>query len=62
MVFGFYLSRCDGELTRLQLAGKPLDLPPAVTVSHEEVLSIGKQKAEVMRQLVARIIEKIRDE
>ena len=46
----FEFGMCDGELTGMQLAGTPLDLPPAVTVSHEEVLSIGKQKAEAGRE------------
>jgi purine-nucleoside phosphorylase len=33
-----------------------LERPPTPTVSHEEVLQVGKLKAEVMRRLVERII------
>ena len=36
----------------LQLAGRPVKKDVEVTVSHEEVLHMGKAKAEVMRQLV----------
>ncbi|KAI9438137.1 inosine guanosine and xanthosine phosphorylase family protein [Lactarius indigo] len=39
-----------------ELAGQTLQRPPTPTVSHEEVLAVGKSKAEVMRQLVERII------
>ncbi|KAI9438879.1 inosine guanosine and xanthosine phosphorylase family protein [Lactarius psammicola] len=39
-----------------ELAGQALQRPPTPTVSHEEVLTVGKSKAEVMRQLVERII------
>ncbi|KAH9020375.1 nucleoside phosphorylase domain-containing protein [Lactarius hengduanensis] len=39
-----------------ELAGQTLQRPPTPTVSHEEVLTVGKSKAEVMRQLVERII------
>jgi len=39
-----------------ELAGQVLQRPPTPTVSHEEVLAVGKSKAEVMRQLVERII------
>jgi purine-nucleoside phosphorylase len=43
----------------LQLAGKPIQLPPAHVVSHEEVLAVGKAKAEVMRQLVETIVQQV---
>lgn len=36
-----------------------MSLPVMPVVSHDEVLSVGKRKAEVMRSLVARIIELI---
>ncbi|KAH9983121.1 hypothetical protein BJV77DRAFT_954694 [Russula vinacea] len=39
-----------------ELAGMALERPPTPTVSHEEVLQVGKLKAEVMRRLVERII------
>lgn len=42
-----------------QLAGKPSERPPTQTVSHEEVLTVGRQKAEVMKNLVEQIIENI---
>jgi len=45
------------EEVQAELAGKPLDVPPPAVVSHEEVLSVGKQKAEVLKLLVAKIIE-----
>ncbi|OAX33192.1 inosine guanosine and [Rhizopogon vinicolor AM-OR11-026] len=40
-----------------ELAGHPVELPPMATASHEEVLETGRQKAEVMRSLVERIVE-----
>ena len=33
-----------------------MELPRQPVVSHEEVLAIGRQKAEVMKQLIARIV------
>lgn len=33
-----------------------MERPPTPTVSHEEVLAVGKSKAEVVRELVERII------
>jgi len=39
-----------------ELAGIALERPPTPTVSHEEVLEVGKSKAEVMRRLVEQII------
>ncbi|CAL1710267.1 unnamed protein product [Somion occarium] len=47
------------EEVKAELAGKPLDQAPLETVSHDEVLVVGKQKAEVMKNLVAKIIETI---
>jgi purine-nucleoside phosphorylase len=35
----------------------PLPVPPTKVVSHEDVLAVGRQKAEDMKKLVARIIE-----
>lgn len=43
----------------VQLAGRPIQRPTTPEVSHEEVLEVGKQKAEVMKALVAKIIETI---
>ncbi|PCH37419.1 inosine guanosine and xanthosine phosphorylase protein [Wolfiporia cocos MD-104 SS10] len=39
-----------------ELAGRPVVQPPPAVVSHEEVLAVGKQKAEVMKSLVARVL------
>ncbi|KAI9456079.1 inosine guanosine and xanthosine phosphorylase family protein [Russula earlei] len=39
-----------------ELEGKALERPPTPTVSHEEVLEVGKSNAAVMRRLVERII------
>lgn len=41
----------------VQLAGRPIQRPATPEVSHEEVLEVGRQKAEVMKALVAKIIE-----
>lgn len=40
-----------------ELAGQRVELPSMETASHEEVLETGRQKAEVMRSLVERIVE-----
>jgi hypothetical protein len=32
-------------------------MPPPVVVTHEEVLNMGKQKGDVMRAVVERIVE-----
>ena len=40
----------------MQLAGKPIQRAKEAEVSHEEVLAVGKQKAEVMKALVAKLI------
>lgn len=37
--------------------GKSIELPVSEVVSHEEVLTIGREKGNVMRQLVERVIE-----
>jgi purine-nucleoside phosphorylase len=39
-----------------EMEGMAVERPPTPTVSHEEVLAVGKSKAEVMRQLVEQII------
>jgi purine-nucleoside phosphorylase len=39
-----------------QLAGKPIKAPPVEVASHEEVLEVGRLKAEVMRQLVEEVV------
>jgi hypothetical protein len=36
-----------------------LELPQVATVSHEEVLAVGKQRGEVMRDLVGKIVDLI---
>lgn len=48
-------SRCVIPETGLQLAGRTVSKDVEVVVSHEEVLQMGKAKAEVMRQLVEEI-------
>jgi len=40
-----------------QLAGKRVELPALPVVSHEEVIAKGKEKADVMKRLVARIVD-----
>lgn len=45
------------QAVKAELAGERVEEPPAAVVSHEEVLAVGKLKAEVMKSLVARIIE-----
>lgn len=40
-----------------QLAGRPLVALATETVSHDEVLVIGREKAEVMKGLVQRVVE-----
>ncbi|KAG2347241.1 purine and uridine phosphorylase [Suillus weaverae] len=40
-----------------ELAGQRIELPSMEIASHEEVLETGRQKAEVMRSLVERIVE-----
>ncbi|KAI0783277.1 hypothetical protein C8Q75DRAFT_737045 [Abortiporus biennis] len=47
------------EEVKAELAGKPIERPALQTVSHDEVLIVGRQKADVMKDLVARIIELI---
>jgi purine-nucleoside phosphorylase len=40
-----------------QLAGRPMIARDAQVVSHEEVLAVGSEKAEVMKSLVQRVVE-----
>ncbi|KDQ56773.1 hypothetical protein JAAARDRAFT_131880 [Jaapia argillacea MUCL 33604] len=47
------------EEVQAELDGKPLHIAEAESVSHEEVLAIGKEKGEVMTRLVEKIIELI---
>ncbi|EIM87429.1 inosine guanosine and xanthosine phosphorylase family protein [Stereum hirsutum FP-91666 SS1] len=47
------------EEVEAELAGRPIQRPTTPEVSHEEVLEVGRQKAEVMKALVAKIIETI---
>lgn len=56
------LVRCFGQLAdahATQLAGKAVARQAEEVVSHEEVLLIGRQKAEVMKSLVEKIVELI---
>jgi purine-nucleoside phosphorylase len=46
-------------LTSQKLAGNPVEIRETPVVSHEEVLQIGKQKADVLRLLVERVVGKI---
>jgi purine-nucleoside phosphorylase len=46
-------------LVLIQLAGKKFDLPPPQTVSHEEVLAIGKEKAGVLMKLVENVVDSL---
>ncbi|KAH6910609.1 inosine guanosine and xanthosine phosphorylase family protein [Coprinopsis sp. MPI-PUGE-AT-0042] len=45
------------EEVAAELAGRKLEAPDEQVVSHEEVLLVGKEKAEVMKALVAQIVE-----
>ncbi|KAI0251540.1 inosine guanosine and xanthosine phosphorylase family protein [Lactifluus subvellereus] len=58
MVVGVVQSgkRSVREELEAELAGMAVERPPSPTVSHEEVLAVGKLKAEVMRRLVEQII------
>lgn len=42
-----------------QLAGKPVPPPDTTIATHEEVIAVGQQKAEVMRSLIEKIVELI---
>jgi len=45
------------EEVEAELAGKTVDFLDTEVVSHEEVLAVGKEKAEVMKKLVERVVE-----
>ncbi|KAK0223655.1 nucleoside phosphorylase domain-containing protein [Armillaria fumosa] len=45
------------EEVKDELMGKSIELPAPEVVSHEDVLTIGREKGNVMRQLVERVIE-----
>ncbi|KAL6304756.1 nucleoside phosphorylase domain-containing protein [Sparassis latifolia] len=47
------------EEVRAELEGKRIETPESEVASHEEVLAVGKEKAEVMKGFVARVIELI---
>ncbi|KAK7062810.1 Purine nucleoside phosphorylase [Paramarasmius palmivorus] len=49
------------EEVKAELAGQKVEPPPQEVVSHEEVLALGKQKGELMRKLVERVIELLPD-
>jgi purine-nucleoside phosphorylase len=40
----------------LQLIGKPLPPVKDAVVTHEEVLEVGKRKAELMRELIETVV------
>lgn len=44
------------KLTLLQLIGKPLPPVKDAVVTHEEVLEVGKRKAELMRELIETVV------
>ncbi|KAH7912842.1 nucleoside phosphorylase domain-containing protein [Hygrophoropsis aurantiaca] len=50
------------EEVEAELAGRPMKVPEIGTASHEEVLAVGRAKAEVMRTLVERIVERVPSE
>lgn len=52
-------SNHNDNLMCLQLSGKPVELPEAQIVSHEEVLAVGQEKADLMKKLVERVVELI---
>jgi len=45
------------EEVAAEIAGKPMEVAPEAIVSHQEVLAVGKQKAEDMRRLVECVID-----
>ncbi|OCH91156.1 inosine guanosine and [Obba rivulosa] len=47
------------EEVKAELEGRKVETPPEPVVNHEEVLTVGRLKAELMKSLVARIIEMI---
>ncbi|KAH8112833.1 hypothetical protein DFH11DRAFT_1778333 [Phellopilus nigrolimitatus] len=47
------------EEVEAELAGQPIQHPPTPTVSHAEVLQIGKVKADIMRQLVELVVSEV---
>lgn len=42
---------------KAELSGENVETPPQEVVSHEEVLSLGKEKGDLMRKLVEKVIE-----
>lgn len=42
-----------------QILGREVPAKVQETVSHEEVLQVGREKAEVMRRLVERVVERL---
>lgn len=54
------LSPCSKLIIKIkQLAGKPIAPPPSQVVSHEEVLTVGQQRAQVMKKLVKGVVERL---
>jgi purine-nucleoside phosphorylase len=47
------------EEVQAELAGKKVELPQAQIVSHEEVLAIGREKADVLMKLVERVVHSL---
>ncbi|KAF8056904.1 nucleoside phosphorylase domain-containing protein [Lyophyllum atratum] len=47
------------EEVEAELLGKAIELPEIRTVSHDEVLEVGREKAELMKKLVEAVVELI---
>jgi len=47
------------EEVEAELLGKAIELPVEAVVSHDEVLAVGQEKAELMKKLVESIVELI---
>jgi len=53
-------SPCSKLIIKIkQLAGKPIAPPPSQVVTHAEVLAVGQQKAQAMKKLVERVVERL---
>ncbi|KAL0581690.1 Purine nucleoside phosphorylase [Marasmius crinis-equi] len=45
------------EEVKAELAGRKVEAPPTEVVSHDEVLSLGKEKEDLMKALVERVVK-----
>ena len=59
VVIGAPSDACVREEVTDEILGRTREKTLRETVSHEEVLQVGREKAEVMRQLVARTVGKL---